>query len=121
MSSGPHVPNRWREGPPDTRSEGTMYQFVRDHLRSKGGRCHRAELLAAMEAEPMIAKRLSQSRGFNALLTNMRHSREITFEGDEVIATLRALRRRQSPQSRFLLFAPCQMGLSKDSSRPKSK
>lgn len=97
MSSGPHVPNRWREGPPDTRSEGTMYQFVRDHLRSNGDRCHQNQLLAAMEAEPKIAERLSQSWGFAALLTNMRHSREITFEGDEVIATLRAQRRRQSP------------------------
>ncbi|MES2000883.1 MAG: hypothetical protein V4444_01015 [Pseudomonadota bacterium] len=75
-----------------------MYQFVRDRLRSKGGRCHRNEVLAAMEAEPMIAKRLSQSRRFAALLTNMRHSREITFEGDEVIATPRALRRNWAPR-----------------------
>lgn len=71
-----------------------MYQFVRDYLRLVGGRCSRSELLAAMQADGRIALRLSRSQGFDALLKNMQHSRELAFENDDVVATPRALRRR---------------------------
>lgn len=72
-----------------------MYQFVREHLRATGGRCAASDLLDAMHADVRIAARLSQSQGFDALMRNMVHSREIELEGDEVVASLKALRRRR--------------------------
>ena len=72
-----------------------MYQFVREHLRARGGRCAASDLLEAMNADASIAARLSRSQGFKALLTNMVHSREIELEGDEVVASLKATRRRR--------------------------
>lgn len=70
-----------------------MYQFVRDLRRQNGGKCNRNELLKALESDSRVGQRLAQSRGFRALPSNMRHSGEITIEGDEVVATPRALRR----------------------------
>ena len=72
-----------------------MYHFVREHLRSTGGRCAASDLLDAMHADVRIAARLSRSQGFDALLRNMRHSGEIELEGDDVVASLKATRRRR--------------------------
>ena len=74
-----------------------MYHFVREHLRATGGRCAASDLLDAMRADVRIAARLSRSQGFDALLRNMRHSGELELEleGDDVVASLKAMRRRR--------------------------
>ena len=87
------LPYRWRSRLPDPRSKGTMYQFVRDELRRRGGKCSRDCLLKAMKADVVISERLAESQGFGPLLANMRNSGEITIFGDVVAATARAMRR----------------------------
>ena len=71
-----------------------MYQFVREYLRATGGRCAASDLLDAMRADVRIAARLSRSQGFDALLRNMRHSGELKLQGDDVVASQKAMRRK---------------------------
>lgn len=87
------LPYRWRSRLPDTRSIGTMYQFIRDELRRRGGKCSRDELLRTLKSDAVIANRLAASQGFGPLLNNMRNSGEIVVDGDVVAATPRAMRR----------------------------
>lgn len=77
--------------PPGVR--GTLYEFVRRHLVEQGGMCSRTELLAAIQASPAMCDRLMASRGFTALLSNMRHSGDLLLDGDKVQLSSRSLRR----------------------------
>ena len=86
------TPIRWRSGAPPGQAH-SLYQFVREYLWHAGGSCSRAELLTAMSKDGAVRTRLANSQGFLALLTNMRHSGELVFDGEAVRATLRALRR----------------------------
>ena len=70
-----------------------MYDFVRRFLLERGGSCTRAELVAALDANPAMQERLARSQGFTALLHNMRHSGVITFEGENIRPTQRTQRR----------------------------
>lgn len=82
-----------RVGPPTAGVSGSLYDFVRRYLCEHGGSCTRDELLAALLAEPRTRERLSHSKGFTALINNMRHSGDVALTGDGVEATSRTLRR----------------------------
>lgn len=82
-----------RVGPPTAGVSGSMYEFVRQFLLERGGSCTRAELVAALEANPAMRERLARSQGFAALLNNMRHSGVITVEGEIIHPTQRTQRR----------------------------
>ena len=86
------TPIRWRSGAPPGRS-GSLYQFVREYLWRAGGSCTRAELLTAILENEAVRTRLGTSQGFTALLSNMRHSGELMYDGEIIRATARALRR----------------------------
>ncbi len=94
------TPIRWRSGAPPGRAQ-SLYQFVRQYLWQAGGSCSRAELLAAMSRDEAVRTRLTNSQGFLALLTNMRHSRELILDGQMVRATDRALRRGAPSELEF--------------------
>lgn len=82
-----------RVGPPTAGVPGTLYDFVRRYLVQRGGSCSRPDLLAVIKASPVMSARLNATRGFNALLSNMHHSGDILFEGDQIHASDRTLRR----------------------------
>ena len=73
----------------------TLYQFVREQLEARGGRCTRASLLSVIEDNPAALAKLRQSQGFDALLGNMKHSGFIDLEGDMVHRTARQVGRRR--------------------------
>ena len=72
----------------------SLYQFVREELATSGGSCTRAELRAAIDAHPAARARLDCSRGFAALLSNMKHSGFVSLDGERVRATARRVGRR---------------------------
>ena len=76
------------------RSAGPLYEFVRTYLREQAGSSTRSELLAAIEADATAAAKLQRSRGFTALLSNMKHSGFIEVRGELITATSRRLGRR---------------------------
>ena len=82
-----------RVGPPTAGVSGSMYDFVRHYLAMRGGACTRADLLEALEADPAMRQRLARSQGFRALLHNMRHSGDLTLNGEAISATSRSLLR----------------------------
>jgi hypothetical protein len=82
-----------RVGPPTSGVAGSLYDFVRRQLIAQGGSCSRQELIAALQADPVMSERLARSRGFTALLNNMRHSGELVQVGQTVTATARTIRR----------------------------
>lgn len=89
-----HVPvTGGRVGPPTSGVPGSMYDFVRRYLLARGGSCSRQELIAALQADPVMRERLARSKGFAALLNNMRHSGDVAQIGQTVMATARTLRR----------------------------
>jgi len=73
----------------------TLYQFVRELLEAHGGRCARDALLRLIEDNPAALAKLRQSQGFEALLSNMKHSGFIDLEGDMVHRTARLVGRRR--------------------------
>lgn len=77
------------------RSAGSLYEFVRSYLRLHSGSCTRSQLLSAIEADDVASTKLRQSRSFNALLSNMKHSGFITLDGEMIRATARKLGRRR--------------------------
>lgn len=87
---GPHRP---AGAPPE--QVATLYQFVRDRLEAKGGTATRAELLAAIRGNPAARAKLEGSRGFSALLSNMKHSGFIELDGETVRRTRRPVGRRR--------------------------
>ena len=82
-----------RVGPPTAGVTGSMYDFVRRYLVEHGGSCTRQVLLKAFEDDLAMKERLVHSRGFKALLHNMRHSGDLSLDGDHIGITPRALRR----------------------------
>lgn len=84
---------QWRVGPPTRGTPGSLYDFVRRALCAAGGSCLRQELLDLIHADPAMKARLDDSRGFAALLNNMRHSGDILIDGETVAASPRTLRR----------------------------
>ena len=87
------VERKWRVGPPTSGVPGSLYDFVRHHLCAHGGTCLRQELLEALESDPAMNVRLAKSRGFSALITNMRHSGDIVIDDQTITATPRTVRR----------------------------
>lgn len=77
-------------------SAGSLYQFVSDMLAASGGACIRDQLLAAIRENPVLLERLEQSRGFGALLSNMKHSGFIELHGETVRRTPRRVGQRHS-------------------------
>jgi hypothetical protein len=72
----------------------TLYEIVRQTLEENGGSCSRGELLNAILRNSATAQRFPKSRGFAALLSNMRHSGFIEVDGDVVHRTKRRLGHR---------------------------
>ena len=73
----------------------TLYEFVRKTLEASGGSCLRGELLNAIVRNDESARRLSQSKGFEALLNNMKHSGFIELHGEVVRRTKRRVGKRR--------------------------
>ena len=92
-SSAQPVERKWRVGPPTRGVPGSLYDFVRRFLAMHGGSCSREALLQALQADAVMKERLANSRGFGALLNNMRHSGDLMLSGDMVLASPRTLRR----------------------------
>ena len=88
-------PTGGRVGPPTAGVSGSMYDFVRGFLLERGGSGTRAELVAALDANPAMQERLARSQGFTALLHNMRHSGDLSMDGESIEITPRALRRHR--------------------------
>ena len=86
-----------RVGPPTSGVPGSMYDFVRRYLVAHGGSCSREELIAALQTDPVMRERLARSKGFAALLNNMRHSGDVAQAGHTVTATARTIRRICAP------------------------
>lgn len=82
-----------RVGPPISGVSGSMYDFVRRYLVEHGGSCTRHQLLAALQADRTMSERLAHSRGFTALLNNMRHSGDVVADGDHILASSRSFQR----------------------------
>ena len=93
MTNGALAQRKWRVGPPTRGTPGTLYDFVRRMLCERGGSCLRHELLEAIEADLGMKARLAASRGFAALVNNMRHSGDILVDGQTIVASPRTLRR----------------------------
>lgn len=93
------VERKWRVGPPTSGVPGSLYDFVRRYLIAHGGSCSREDLLAALQAHDSMKERLARSRGFSALLNNMRHSGDVTLIGNIVMATSRTVRRMSARTS----------------------
>ena len=87
------IERKWRVGPPTSGVPGSLYDRVRRILCSNGGRATRQEIFSALQADPFVEDRLAKIRSFNDLLSNMRHSGDVTIDGDEVTATGRTFRR----------------------------
>lgn len=75
---------KWRVGPPTAGVPGSLYDFVRRFLVAHDGTSSRQELLNALQADPRTTDRLKSSRGFAALITNMRYSGDIIVCDDNV-------------------------------------
>ena len=82
-----------RVGPPTSGMPGSMYDFVRRYLIEHGGSGSRHELLAALQADQAMRDRLARSKGITALLHNMRHSGDVVFDGNRIVASNRTRRR----------------------------
>jgi len=72
---------------------GSQYDCVRRTLAAQGGSCSRTTLSKALAAYPQMQGRVQQDSRLAALLSNMRHSGEITLAGDTVSLTERAIKR----------------------------
>ncbi len=88
-------PTTWGTPALSPRSAGSLYEFIRAYLREHGGSSTRSELLAAVKADSAAAAKLQRSRGFTALLSNMKHSGFIEVHGELITATGRRLGRRR--------------------------
>ena len=93
MSQAPDMSHRqirgWRVGPPPAGVPGTLYDFVRRYLCENSGSATRAEVLAAIMADPSYSEKLDRSAGFHSLICNMRHSGDIELDGSIIRATAR--------------------------------
>lgn len=92
--SNPPQPNagasrKWSLDGTDPRSAGSLYEFVRRTLADHQGVCTRTQILEAILADPRASERLQRSQGFAALLSNMKHSGFIQFDGELVRRTTR--------------------------------
>lgn len=87
-----------RVGPPTSGVASIMYDFVRYYLLEHGESCTRDELHQALLGDPAMRERLARSRGFNALLNNMRHSGDILLSGVRISASGRTMRRFKASQ-----------------------
>lgn len=86
----------WRVGPPISGVAGTLYDFVRHFLSNCGGSACRISVEEALLSDPLMRQKLERSRGFQSLINNMRHSGDITVEGENVRMTARSVRRINS-------------------------
>lgn len=93
MTNGRPGNRTGRVGPPTRGTPGSLYDFIRRALCDRGGTSLRQELLDIIEADPGLKARLANSRGFSALLSNMRHSGDIVIDGKTIGASPRTLRR----------------------------
>lgn len=89
------MPNRWRSDRADGRSAGSLYEFIRRELAAHDGVRTRSQLLEAIRRDPRASERLERSRGFAALLGNMKSSGFVELDKDVVRATGRRLGRRR--------------------------
>lgn len=83
------APRDWRLDGTDPRTAGSLYEFVRRTLSEHRGVCTRTQLLEAILADPNASDRLKRTRGFSALLNNMKHSGFIQLEAELVRRTKR--------------------------------
>ena len=88
------VPNRWRPARVDGRSVGSLHEFIRQELIAHEGVCLRSQLLEAILGHPDASERLKRSKGFAAILGNMKSSGFIELDNDIVRATARRVGRR---------------------------
>ncbi len=91
----PSVPNHWRSGRVDGRSVGSLFEFVRQELGAHEGVRTRSQLLEAIRRDANATERLKRSRGFVAILGNMKSSGFVELENDIVRATSRRVGRRR--------------------------
>ena len=91
----PSVPNRWRLDRVDGRSAGSLFEFIRRQLAGHEGVRTRAQLLDAIRRDPQASERLGRTRGFSAVLGNMKSSGFVVLENDLVRATARHVGRRR--------------------------
>lgn len=91
----PSVPNRWRSDRVDGRSVGSLFEFIRQQLAVHDGVRTRAQLLDAIGRHPQAAERLGRTRGFSAVLGNMKSSGFVELENEIVRATGRRVGRRR--------------------------
>ena len=82
-----------RVGPPTSGTAGSMYDFVRRYLVDHGGSRSRQELLWALQSDEAMRERLARSKGFTALLHNMRHSGDVVLDGNQILASDRSFQR----------------------------
>lgn len=83
------LPNRLQLDRVDGRTSGSLHEFIRRILAAHGGVCGRAELLAAISADPRASERLKRTKGFTAVLGNLKSSGFVHFDGDLVRRTNR--------------------------------
>lgn len=84
-----------RARPPVYSPAGSLYDTVRCCLKKNGGTCTRDQLEQQLGSRPEVHAKIASAGGLGPLLTNMRHSGEITLEANLVRLTVRALRRMQ--------------------------
>lgn len=89
------VPNRWRADRVDGRSVGSLYEFIRRELAAHDGVRTRSQLLEAIRRDPQASGRLKQTKGFVAILGNMKSSGFVELDNDIVRATDRRVGRRR--------------------------
>ena len=87
------LPLRWRQHNYDSRSAGSLSQFIRAVLERHGGACTRDEIYSAIRADRHASERLCSGQGLPRLLQNMKHSGFVTLDGDMVRRTGRKVGR----------------------------
>lgn len=91
-----NLPIRLQRDRVDGRTSGSLYEFVRRTIAAHGGACTRTELLNAILADPAASARLERTKGFTAVLDNMKYSGFVVFDGDVVRRTARRYGRRRA-------------------------
>lgn len=79
----------------DSRSAGSLHDFIRRVPGQYGGACTRDQILEAILTDPQAAPRLQYSKGLASILSNMKHSGFVVIEGQVVRRTARHYGRKQ--------------------------
>ena len=79
----------------DGRTSGSLHEFIRRTLATHGGACTRAELLNAIAEDLGASARLERTKGFAAVLYNMKSAGFVVFDGNLVRRTARRYGRRR--------------------------